>query len=304
MKKNINLILLFFVVFFVGACQDDYPEKSQITSFKQFGLEGLPTEITVNEIDTTLTFNFGLNQDQIMDVDVELVPTSASTATEGSDYDLSTHTVTCAAYSGGGSFSVDIYSDLLAESDEKIVLSIKGASPVNLPTEHLLTINIKNKVLPVTMTLDWQGNFVYAGNTYTLCANSDIDLYVINSAGNDATGYSGATGDCPELFTAAEMDALADGSYTLLADFWSNGLNGAGLGNVQIPMRLRVFKPGSNDILLIDTSEGGYPVWNGDSEGTENGGGVDPIYLGELRVSGSSFTLVNANDETIGTISN
>lgn len=302
-NKNIWFLIALVSVAFV-ACDDDDTEVSTITSFEKFTFSELPAPRVVPEADAVYTIDFAFDEKQIMDVHVEIVPSDASTATENVDYTLSAHEVAVGALARSGSFDIHVLEDYEAEGDETIILHLGGTDAFGLPTaQEVLVLTIRDSIYPVAVQLDWEGTFEYAGGTYTLCENVDLDLFLVDDQGAFAGGFGGATAACPEtMFTGA----LAVGDYTIVANLYGNGLFGApGIDTIPIPLRVSMFKGGvvsdtETTIRYTATDFASVPTWTAYTPSDPNGEAL--ANLGTLRVGNDAVTLINPDGGTVGSL--
>jgi hypothetical protein len=304
MKKNILYSSLWvFLVLGLISCYPDAPEESTITGYAPFGVEGL-SDMTVDEEDVSIPLNFTLNENQILDVDVLISVDPSSTATEGVDFDLSTHEVPVLALGGGGSFDVIIYSDIDAEDDETIVLNVGGGAPLGLPENAKITLTITNKINPISLLLDWDfGSFTFGGSTFGYCDNSyDLDLYFLGADGSDVSGYEAATGACPEAI--GDIAQYGDGTYDLYVDFWHNPLIGYDLDGA-LPWRVDMLKGGTTEVFsILSTDYPAFPQWESTSLGADDGGEGTFTQIGSITIAGTTCTLFDVDGTELGAISN
>lgn len=304
-KFNKNIwFLIALVGVSLAACKDDDTEISTITSFEKFTFSSLPAPREVPEADAVYTIDFAFDEKQIMDLHVSIAPSSASTATEDEDYTLSTHEVSVGALGGGGSFDIHVLPDFEAEGDETIVLHLGGSDAFGLPTaQEVLVLTIRDSIYPVAVSLDWEGSFQYAGSTFTLCPNVDIDLFLVDDQGAFAGGFGGATAACPErMFTGS----LANGDYSIIANLYGNGLFGApGIDTIPIPMRVSLFKGGvvsdsETTVRYTATDFASVPTWTAYTPSDPNGDALATV--GTVRVGNDAVTLLDPDGGTVGTI--
>lgn len=283
------------------ACKNDDTEVSTITSFEKFSTN-LPAPIVVAEADATHGITLSFDDSQVMDIHVEIASASASTATEGEDYDLSTHEVVVSALERSGAFEIAVHSDFEPEGDETVVLHIAGTDPHGLPTPvEALILTIRDSIYPVAVELGWQGNFDYAGGTYTYCDNADIDLFLVDGNGDFAGGFGGATAACPERMFLAN---LADGEYSIVANLYENGLFGApDIDTLVIPMTVKIFKGGvvSDVATTVSYALADFPsVTEFTSYTPSDPDGEANVVVGKIRVGGGKVTLVNPDGADVG----
>lgn len=300
LNRHIWLLVALIGVAFV-ACKEDDTEISTITSFDKFSTI-LPAPIVVAEADATHTITFSFDDKQIMDVHVAVSTAASSTATEGEDFDLSTHEVSVGALERTGSVDITVHADSEPEGDETVVLRFEGVDAHGLPTPvESLVLTIRDSIYATAVQLDWEGTFEYAGSTYTLCDNVDIDLFILDSNGEFAGGFGGATANCPE---AMIVGTLPDGTYSIVANLYDNGLFGApDIDTIPIPMTVTLYKGGvlSSSQSTISYSSDDFaqlPVWTSYTPSDPNGEAL--VVVGQIRVSNGQVTLVNPDGSDVG----
>lgn len=302
MNRNI-WFLIALVSLVIGSCKEDDTEISTITSFDKFSTTVTP--LVVAEADATHTITFNYDSKQIMDIHVEISASAASTATEGVDYDLSAHEYSVAALGGSGSVDITVHSDFEPEGDETVVLNIAGTDYNGLPTPvESLVLTIRDSIYTVAVELTWDGEFVYDGDTYSICGEGvDIDLFLADGTGAFVGGFGGATGACPERMFSG---TLADGTYSIVANLYGNALFGVpDIDTVRYPMVVSLFKggvltPEATTIKYDATDFAQTPVWTtytpSDPDGLAN------AIVGQIRIGGSKVTLVNPDGADVGSI--
>lgn len=305
MKKiNRNIwFLIALVSVVIGSCKEDDTEISTITSFEKFSTEVTP--LVVAEADATHTITFNYDSRQIMNINVEIEATAASTATEGVDYDLSAHEFSVAALGGSGTVDISVYSDFEPEGDETVILRITGTDYNGLPTPvESLVLTIRDSIYTVAVELNWDGEFEYAGDTYSICGEGvDIDLFLADGTGAFVGGFGGATGACPERMFSG---TLADGTYDIVANLYGNALFGTpDIDTIPYPMNVSLFKggvvsPEATTIRYNATDFAQVPVWTTYTASDPNG--LALATLGQIRIGGGKVTLVNPNGADVGSL--
>lgn len=241
-NKIKNMMFVALAVSMV-ACQPEEPEASTITSIP-FSLESISVEdISVSERSRIIPISFTLDEGQIVETTVDIAVASTTTATEGEDFVLSTHSVTVPAYVREGMFTVEILEDLEADGDESVDLVLTGAKPFGIRNEQEVSITIVDSIY-TTLIMDfaWDGEFDFMGSTFGICGNVDLDFLVLDEAGDLVSLFGAATGACPEQLVFDE--SVADGSYTIIQNFYENGLDSLFL-NVPYPVTVDVTKGGA-----------------------------------------------------------
>jgi hypothetical protein len=302
LNRHIWLLAAILCVAFV-ACKEDDTEVSTITSFDKFSTT-LPAPIVVSEADATHTINLTFDDRQIMDVHVSVAVSEASTATEGADFDLSAHELSVSALERSASVDITVHSDFEPEGDETVVLLIEGTDPFGLPTPvEALVLTIRDSIYATSVQLGWEGTFEYAGGTYTLCENADIDLFIADANGDFVGGFGGATANCPENMA---VGGLPDGTYSIVANLYDNGLFGApDIDTIPIPLTVVLFKGGvltdANSTIRYTTEDyPQVPLWTAYTPSDPNGEAL--VVVGTIRVSGGQVTLVNPDGTDVGSL--
>ncbi len=306
MKKiTRNIWMLFALVsVLIVSCKEDDTEVSTIASYDKFDTQ-FSEPITVTEPEgaeetTTVTITF--SEKQIMDLNLSVSVSAASTATEGADFDLATHDLSVQALARQGSIDVVVYGDADPEGDETIVLSVQGVDVFGFPKPaEAVVIIIKNRAYPTDLLVSWDNEYSDSAGVHSMCDAIDIDLFLLDSNGDYAGGFGGATGNCPEMMTPG---SLPDGTYSIVVNLYDNGALGAtDLEEAPINMLVLLAKPG---VLLAGESTIFYhtadfnqvPLWTtftpSDPDGLAN------ATIGTVRVAGGKVTLVNPAGVDVG----
>jgi hypothetical protein len=285
------------------ACKEDDTEVSTITSFDKFSTT-LPAPITVAEADATHSINLSFDEKQIMDIHLEVSVAESSTATEGVDFDLSAHEISVASLERAATVDIIVHADFEPEGDETVVLHIEGTDPFGLPLPvESLVLTIRDSIYATSVQLGWEGTFEYAGGTYTLCDNVDIDLFITDAGGNFVGGFGGATAACPENMA---VGGLPDGTYNIVANLYENGLFGApDIDTIPIPLTVVLFKGGvltdANSTLRYSSDDfPQIPVWTAYTPSDPDG--LANVVVGTIRVSNGTVTLVNPDGTDVGSL--
>jgi len=302
---NINKyiwMLVTVVAIAMVSCKEDDTEISTITSFDKFSATW-PAPIVVDEADTSYFITFTFDDKQIFDVDVAVSVASASTATEGVDFDLGAHEVSVTALARSGTIEIIVHADFEPEGDETVVLHIVGTGLQGLPlASEALVLTIRNSIFPASINLNWEGEYSDSTGTHSLCDGIDIDLFLADDQGNFVGGFGGATANCPESMIAD----LPDGTYSIVANFYDNGVLGSpGLIDSPITMEVKMFKGGvilePNSTIKYNTGDfNQVPLWTTFTPSDPNGDAL--AVVGTIRVSGGAVTLVNPAGADVGTL--
>lgn len=294
-NKNIWLQVLAFGV--LMSCSKEEGPESIVQTFETFPVvtENI-TAITVTEAGT-YTIPIPFDERQIVDVQVSISNGESSTAVEGKDFIISTHTIDLLALSGGGSVDITVLPDLDPEDDETIYLTFEGDHPIGSPApQEILAITIKDSVyLTPQLVLDWSGGIAaFPGEVWE--DYIDIDMMILDGADNEVSGWVGATAAVPEVATS---DNIPDGTFSVVANLWSNPITGNGLDNEDLPIVLTIALGGVGTTSFVAKDIGLTPVWNGDTP--SDPGGADLLILGTVTVNGNEMTLVDGNGNLVAT---
>ena len=279
----------------LSACGKDDTEKSTITNVPMT-IESIDASGIVNEVDEQLlTINFALDDGQIVDTKVQIsVDPLRSTATEGEDFILSTDVVELGAYIRSSSFQIQVLNDLIAEGDETVTFIVSGLQEpfgASNTQEYVLTIKDFVDEEALYLTFDWEGLGFYLGTGYSLCENVDMDIYVLDTNGDDQGIYDAATGACPERII---MDATwADGTYVFASNMWENGFAGLGT-NTDFPIRIAIDKPGVYNSKFTPED-----IWTSEDLDQANDGNTDFKACVTVVKNGDTYTVTQPDGSLI-----
>lgn len=303
--RNIWFVIALMSVFIVS-CKEDDTEVSTIASFEKFDTQ-FPEAITVTEpegLEETHIVTITFNEKQVMDLNLEVSVSPASTATEGpgADFILNTHDLSVLALARQGEIEVVINGDGIPEGDETIVLNVQSHDVFGIPQPaEALVITIKNRVYPTQVILLWDNEYTDSTGVHNTCDDIDMDLFLTDSDGNFAGGFGGATGNCPEYMVPG---SLADGTYNIVVNLYDNGALGAP-GLVETPINFLVLLaapgllyPEQSTIFYYTLDYNQVPVWTtftpSDPDGLAN------VTVGTVRVAGGKVTLVDPAGADVG----
>jgi hypothetical protein len=252
---------------------------------------------TMEESDVTYPFTVTLSEVQIADI-VFNISADASTATEGEDFDLSTHTIRIPAYSTEGSGSLTIYSDALPEETETISVQIGDAALGNVNyTPETRSIDITNLVSDdILVSFDWSGTFDGAVDGVAtagidLCA-VDMDFLLGDDTTVDIGDYTCATGACPEqyLFTAGSW-TNGDGTFYFGVNLWdAGGITAADGSPTTFPVTMYIAQVG---VVNLSATQDASTVIMSDNDGST----VDAVL--KVVVAGSSFSFYDGTTDAL-----
>ena len=308
---NKYLVALLAVVFAFSSCIEN-PEASLITTVAPFSITEAPTLIMTDEADAeTITVNFKLSQSQVVATAVTVtVDTENSTAVEGEDFILSSNLVSIDAYGFGGSFDIDIISDVLPEPAEPDVAfitigpadqSVTNWTVDNSATIELQIFNDTSGSYGLQILTDWDGFLAVpsiAGTTdpvFPICANGvDLDPVFYSNSGNDFFTYSDDYAACPEVFTGVQ-DYPEDTFYMFVENYANPfGPFADALGS--ICMDVTIVRPGISFLNFVQESDLCYIATD---LGYSQGGTYELRPLMIMIKSGNTYTILNPTDESV-----
>ena len=283
----------FFIVA-LSACTKDETEVSTVNGVPMT-IETIDEDITVVESEQLITVNFTLSQDQIIDTRVAItIDAAKTTATEHVDFDLLTSEVRIDAYNRTGSFDVQLYSDFLAEGNETVAFIVgSGNTPFGPTNTKEFEINVTDFVdnNSLALTFDWEGIGLYDGVGYSLCENVDLDVYVLDTDGNDLGIYDGATAACPEVIVIDET--WDDGTYVFASNMWDNGFAGL-MSNNDFPITTSIDKPGVYNFKYVSPD-----FWTSEDLDQANDGNASFKALITVIKTGNSYKVYEADGTTL-----
>jgi len=290
MKKNIrNIGLLVLTGILLNACneKEDFTGASEIDySAATVTLSSLSPNVfdesaIDEEIATTyqITIEATLDSPQPVETVIDLAQVGG-TAT-ASDFDIS-GAIRIPAGQTSASATVDILKTGDIEGEETLFIGATSRANFNLiPFSHSVTITNDHINSVLDMTMDWAGSYTYsavggsAEVTIDYCA-VDFDLILYTNAGV-YVNYILGTASCPE---EDQLGGLADGTYFLVADLYSNPFSGLNTGQ-PMPITLNI----SQEYFPDTETE---IIFNGYT--TDSSSGLQAIATLEV-VGGYNFTI-------------
>lgn len=285
--------MLLGIVGFMFSCQDEDPVASQITSFQDYGFEGLPERIEVPETDSIHTWAFTFDDNQITDVSLDLHVIDGGDATDGADFALNTAHVDVAALGKAGEFSFAIAKDYLTEGNESFFIEIVSAEEHGLPLRHVMEVVIVDDIHDDELLLifDWGVPFTFQGTDYNACQFVDMDVYLIDADSTDLGIYQAATGACPEQIIVAP--GFGDGEYFMGSNIWDNStLKDLELG-IDYTMTVTAIKQ-----TVFEATWSPADAWPSNATDQANDGNASYKVVGKFVVSGNTVQ-VFADDGTL-----
>jgi len=159
MKK---LLLLSFLAVAIVSCEDA-ENTSVVTTFEKYPVTNAAAPIELAEFSSnTYTFDFSTDERQITDIHLQIEVGSSSTATEGEDFILETHSVDLLAFGGQEGFTVNItvLDDVEPEGDETIYLKFSSEDPSGVDETEALVLTIKGCTEPEAADDLFVGDYV------------------------------------------------------------------------------------------------------------------------------------------------
>lgn len=289
------------VLIFTQCKDEDYTGYGTLTASDPTVAITWEAPASMEETDVTYPFTITLSEVQIADV-VFNISADASTATEGEDFDLSTHSIRIPAYSLTGSGALTIYSDALPEETETIAVQIGDVSLGNVNyTPETYSVDITNLVSDdIIVAFDWGGTVdaTIGGTLYeglSLCDNVDIDFIISqDTPGGDIGDYTCATGACPEqyLFSTGTW-AHGDGTFYFGVNLWDNGGLAPDSGPIPFPVTMNLAQTG---VVNLSAAQDPSTVIMSDNDGST----LDPVLKVVVSGGATSFAFYDGiTDELI-----
>lgn len=299
MKKNkINifaLIALFAGSIFVTSCNNDDATDDSVIEVND-GSASVSAVSPYLNVNSTSTFNEG-GIDKTIEFAVNLVKAQPvdtyvtvsfveGTATEDVDFEYD-HQVHIPAWSTSGIGTVHIIGDSEDEATEYFTLKVGSEFDANI------SVASTNLVFEITdfgdLALEFDWNQTIPGYPFTLCdIGYDVDMYIIDSNGDDITGYGAATSACPESYTISLGD-VEDGEYTIYMNVYDDAtLSSAGISPAfDIPLTINYSRNNSSfsGSLVQDASD----AIDSDFGNTPNYD-QEFIYVATLTIENGIFT--------------
>ncbi len=298
--KNILIVALgvLAILLFSQCSDEDYTGYTTLTATSPtFSVDWGTAPASQVEADSIYTFTITLSEKQVADV-VFNISAAASTATEGEDFDLSTHSIVIPAYSTTGSGMLYVYSDVIPEDTEIISIQIGDEKLANVATEpQTRTIEITNLVSnDILVSFNWEdivdvtiGGTLYEG--VSLCANVDIDFLLYDGAGNFISDYTSVSSACPEQYLFDANWAHGDGTFYYAVNLWDNGGVAPDSGPIDFPATINIAQTG---VVNITVAQDPSTVLNSSSPQSEE------YNVLKVVVSGGTFSFYDAvTDELI-----
>jgi hypothetical protein len=191
--KIFRLLLVCGLGIAVSSCEKETDPDSIATEFTKFPaeLQITPPEAQEYEIGV-YTLNFKLDaQKQLTDLHVLVEVGESSTAEEGEDFELSTHSFDIPALGGQDGFSLDIHildDAALSEEDEKIYLKFSSDAPSGLEQTEVLVATIKGCTAPAEDK--FVGDYTLSASGGTYGPIFDDQVVTLEALGGHTRGFS------------------------------------------------------------------------------------------------------------------
>lgn len=228
----------------------------------------------------TLTYDITTDKMIQSPLAFELVLDEGATA-DGDDFVVSGGTL--AAFSPATTLQVIVNADMIPETGETFAFSIQ-------PDFHWdWQIHPESDKEPTTIALkDLDYTLDWSAGTYEeedMCEwGIDLDIFLLNAA-QDEGDFSGATGACP--VEHGTMTELPDDTYDIYVDYYNGDI--PALAGATIPYVV-TFSNNNGELYTIEGS------FNSDDVGAAT------HVIGQVVVSGGSYTLFDADGNQIGPI--
>jgi len=288
------------VLIFTQCKDEDYTGYGTIDATNPTVAVTWEAPASMEEADVTYPFTITLSEVQVADV-VFVISADGSTATEGADFDLSTHSIRIPAYTTTGSGALTVYSDALPEETETISVQIGDISLGNVNyTPETFNVEITNLVSDdIVVDFDWEGTVdaTIGGNLYqglSLCANVDIDFIIAqDTPGGDIGDYTCATGACPEsyLFSTATW-AHGDGTFFFGVNLWDNGGLAPDDGPIPFPVTMNLAQTG---VVNLSAPQDPSTVIMSDNDGST----LDPVLKVVVANGATSFSFYDGTTDAL-----
>ncbi len=308
MKKiQYRLVLLLALITAVYACDDEH--EYNLTEKPVVSNTGATSfDLTENE---TATIDLAVSEAISSSIFVIFRPVSGTA--DYSDYIIGDGETIADYYTGGEdgyvveipaystSYSVDLSAILDDELEDSESVELELASyytRMGTIEGETITYNItieNQKSNIVEVTFDWDQEFTYDSETYTLCDIAyDIDFAVADADFN-LTSYFAASADCPEV-GELDVDEYEDGDYHFFYNVWDDGtLSTLGLDAFDIPITVSWTRGGAD-------FDGSYTQTTTDVISSDSFDSSAWGYVISFTISGEDVTFYDYyTDETIAT---
>ncbi len=310
LKEKINQIGIFIFalccsLMFTQCSKDEFTGHSvvspnNITATLVWDEEEPPTSLI--EENKSFPFTIVLSGPQVADASFYISILDGTTATASEDYEFTDpdgnviSNLYIPAYETEVKGVLHIFDDIYPEEDPEILSFQIGDNRLSnmefIP--EVTTINMGNRTSEdITLTFDWERpiNITIGGAEYEgvgTCINGvNIDVVLLDAAGNDLGDYQAATSECLEIFKMSSTTwTHGDGTFYLAAWLWRLGdiVPDPGTGTIAFPIESTLIQTGvfvakhvqdEADAINTDTA----PDWT-----------VPPSPIFRVEVSGGKFS--------------
>lgn len=241
MKNKINILLSSILAFglLISCNEDDDATGASALDYSPATVtlsSSSPTSFSESDIDEDnastyeIVITASVSEPQVVNAVINIVQ-SGGTATSD-DYEAGTITIKAGDLTGSTTINILKTGDI--EGME--TLELTGTSPSNFnvsPFTFSATIEDDYVNDLLDLTLSWDGSAEDGDLKLESFCDVDFDLILYDSAFS-SLGYVLGSSACPEHDT---LSGLADGTYYLVADLWSNPYSGLGLTDT-LPLTL------------------------------------------------------------------
>lgn len=256
MRKTIFRRLLLCGVFALTIVSCEDAENTSVpSSFSKFPVTPASPVILAEFNSGPVVIDFSTNEKQITEIHLEIAVGSSSTATEGEDFILDTHSVDLVAFQGQDSFpvSITILDDTEPEEDETIYLTFFTEVPSGVIETDVLVVTIKGCTEPVPTDDLFIGSYTVTSTAGDANVGGGAPVFANQTV---TLAYEGSG---KRSFNAVYLGSLGVGNPTQEWTLLFDACNGDGfvfkeddtnLACGAIPIRLKPITPfGTTDIV-------------------------------------------------------
>ncbi len=248
-NKFIKTGLLMSALALMVSCNDNEATGDSVKTPSSPTLSvalGFTANQNLVEVDMDYTFTVSLSEPQIVDVNVKLEQV-AGTATDGDDF-IIPHTVKIAAGTTSATATISLLADELIEETETATIRIGTGLESNVQAINSAEVNFTIGNLTsddLVANLSWATQVPvtdHLGNE--IAADDLLDLrLLLTDASNRSNVIDAADGGTFETY---ELDgSTPDGTYYLVADFYTDSTIPSDLGKVGIDLTLQFDQVGT-----------------------------------------------------------
>ncbi len=256
-----------------------------------------PSSLVETNVDYPFTVT--LSEPQVVDVKVNVTVEDGGTATEGSDFALSSSVITIPAFTTSGTGTLSIFEDNDIEGQESFTVTVGGGVTANYDaTPQSYTVTLENLVAnEITAIIDWSGSQIVEGIERDFCTEVDLDLYIYDATMMDSGNYDSATGDCPEDMTISNAAFGGDGTYYLVASNYINNIRPTDGTVVSYPMTVTLTRAGSYVDFVLPPVAG--TTFTSSDPDFDTDGVFNEFYMYKVEIVGDTFKFYDYNTNTL-----